>query len=187
MFGIFLALFFLGFLVLIVRFFQEPEDQNPILTVLLIGYFLRLFVRTFNRNLVIFSNGQTLGGGDSLIYETRADWVVQLWHRSGMHFVTNQEMPGFYDVSLPPNLFAFISYLNKGYTAIGCVSVISFVACLTGFVLYRTYVFFDSERRISFYVMCVLFFCPSFVAFTSDKNSQSALVKQSNSVRTFAL
>lgn len=176
MFGVFLALFFAVFLGMIVRFFQEPEDKNPILAVLLLGYFLRLVVRTFNRNWVIFSDGQTLGGGDAVTYETRADWVIQLWHRLGMHFVTNKEMPGFYDVSLPPNLFAFVGHFNHGYSAIGNVSVTAFIASLTALVLYYTYVLHDPKRKISFYVMCALFLSPSFVTYTSDSFKEGILI-----------
>src|SRR3989338_8005390 len=176
MFGIILALFLLGLLLVIVRFFQEPEDKNPILSVFLVGYFLRFFVRTFNRNLVIFSDGQTLGGGDAVIYEQRANWVIERWHQLGVHFVTSKEMPCFYDVSLPPNLFAFVGYLNNGYSAIGYLSIVAFLACLTAFILYRTYIVFDPESKVGFYAMCMMFFCPSFVAFTSDSFKEGLII-----------
>lgn len=176
MFGIFLALFLAVLLVGIVRFVQEPEDENPVLFVLLAGYILRFLIRTFNRNLVVFSDGQTLGGGDAVTYETRANWVIQAWDNLGMHFVTNKEIPEFYDVSLPPNLFGLIGYVNKGYTAIGYLSIIAFSACLTALVLYRTYIVFDSERKVSFYSMCAMLFCPSFVVFTSDSFKEGLLI-----------
>ncbi|MBL4818468.1 MAG: hypothetical protein JKY15_04455, partial [Deltaproteobacteria bacterium] len=88
MFGIFLVIFFALLLIIIVYSVQEPEDQNPILAVLLSGYFLRLVIRMFNRDLVVFSSGQTLGGADAVIYERRASMITQFWNYTGVHFVT---------------------------------------------------------------------------------------------------
>lgn len=168
MVGVFIALFLAGLLALIVSLTQEKEDKNPILTVLLVGYFLRLLVRTFNRSLPLFSDGQTLGGGDSMLYEEWADYLIQFWNKTGIHFVTSGDHPGVDQIPLPINLIAFVGYFNEYYSAIGCVSIISFLACLTALVLYRAYIFHDLERKTGFYAMCFVFFSPSFVMFTSD-------------------
>ncbi len=176
MFGFFLLIFFMFLLVLIVNKIQEPEDKNPILTVLLVGYFFRIILRMFNRELAIYSDGQTVGGGDSTIYEDRASLVAQLWHYRGVHFVTSDEVPALMNVPLPPNLFGFVEYFNGGYSAIGNVSIVAFCSCLTALILYRMFIVHDSERKQSFWWMCGLFFSLSFTALTSDSFKDGLLI-----------
>src|SRR3989338_3580185 len=175
MFGIFLALFLAGILVVIVRLTQEKEDKNPVLLILLTGYFLRLLVRCFNRSLDVFSAGQTLGGNDAVNYEATANQIVHLWDTTGIRFVTNPEV----DVgaaSFPHNLLAFVQYLNGGYSAVGSVSIVAFLACLTALVLYRVYIIYDFDRKFSFYVTISLIFMPSFIVFTSDSYKDGILI-----------
>jgi hypothetical protein len=176
MFGVFLMFFFMGALIFIVRLVQESEDKNPVMAILLAGYFLRLLIRAFNRDLAIYSEGQTLGGGDAMIYEYRASLLAALWQRTGIHFTTSQEVPELNQVPLPPNLFGFVEYFSGDYSAIGNVSIVAFLACMTALVLYRTYIVYDLERKTSLYAMCFLFLAPSFMGLTSDAFKDGILV-----------
>lgn len=176
MFGVFLAFFLAGLLIVIIRSIQEADDKNPVLLVLMGGYLIRLFLRMIVRNLAFFSDGQTVGGGDSVQYEELASGVTTIWNLTGMHYVTTAEYPGLGQVPFVANLFAFVEYLNGGYSAIGNVSIVAFLACLTSFILYRCYVREDPERVFSFRMMCLVLFSFSFLAYTTDTYKDGILI-----------
>ena len=175
MFGIFLALFFAGVLILIVCLTVERREQNVIIILLLLGYFSRLLIRCFNRNLDFLSNGQTLGGGDAINYEAVAREIAALWEITGVHFVKNPEI----DVGFAPlhhNLLAVIEYCNGYYSGLGAVSTSAFIACLGMFFLYKIYIIYDFKRKTSHFVILTLLFCPSFLMYTSDSFKEGTLV-----------
>ncbi len=177
MFGLLLAVALPFVLALVVRAGRLPavagQRSPPVLGVLLAGYGLRMGLQTFVRELPIFSYG---AGGDWYIYELLGSAIARLWEASSIRYVTGADLPGMGMTSLPPNVFAFIMYMNGEKTRAGCVAVIAFVSCLTAYNLYRLSLEMGAAPRPAFALMVALLFSPNYLYVTSDMYKDGLVV-----------
>jgi hypothetical protein len=141
--------------------------RNPVLSgVIMGGYALRLLIQPFIRSLPFFSHA---AGGDSMLYEAWGKLIAYAWSRGGIHFVTAAELPEVGATSLPPNLFAFVTYLNGGEPSpFGGTAIVALAAGLTALNLYLLAVQFGAERQRALLFASIIYFQPAFLFYTSD-------------------
>jgi len=165
MFGI--ALVFICVIVIygFVSFSGDVARKANLFPVLAAGYFLRLVVQALTRNVQFFSHA---AGGDYTQYEFLADMITKLWDNRGLHYITGEELKYLGPTTLPPNLFAFVIYLNGGSTRTGCTAVIALAAALSMLNFYMLAVELGADRIIAKRAMMLLLFSPGFILYTSD-------------------
>lgn len=161
-----LAVVFYLILFMVVKAIQEERDFARINLVLSVGYWVRIILSTFVREIPFFSGGVE-AGADYSAYESSAEEVLAFWRLKGLQFVTKEDFD-IGSVPLPPNIIAFVSYLSGGYSRVGTESIIAFCACLTCLGVYRLYVYCDTERRIAFQSLLFLIFSFTFLYYSSD-------------------
>jgi hypothetical protein len=133
--------------------------------VLVLGYAARMIAQLISRDLPIFSGGP---GGDWAMYEPASIIIARLWSYGGIHYVSGDELPMIGRTTLPPNLFALVSYANGEPTRLGCVAVIASLGCLTCLNLYSLAIELGARPVVAFWTMTLVLFLPSFVIYTSD-------------------
>ncbi len=131
------------------------------------GYLLRIVIQLFIiRDVQFFSH---VVGGDSFGYEIWARAIAAVWERSGIHFVTGNELEVLGPTSLPPNLFALVAYADNGPSLrYGCTAIVALAAGLTALNLYTLAVQFGADKKRALTFASILYFQPSFLFYTSD-------------------
>jgi hypothetical protein len=163
MFGILLAVMMPLIMVAVVRRFPDPPK---VLQLMMAGYVVRMFLQFFVRDLPIFSYG---AGGDCIFYEEIARIIAADWGRSGITYITSNEMVAVGSTSLPPNLFAMVFYVNGGdVTRMGATALVAAAACLSCHGVYRMAVECGGDEQKSFQVAAFLLFSPGFLFYTAD-------------------
>jgi hypothetical protein len=151
-------------LVASVRAFLPSREQRPVLALLLAGYVVRLGIQVFSRELRLFSTP----GADWETYQLNGELIARLWTYNGIHYVTRDELPSLARVSLPPNLFGFIFYLNGETTRLGGTGVIALLACLTCLKVYTIAIGLGAPNSTALKMLAFLLFMPTFLFYTSD-------------------
>jgi len=141
------------------------ELSSRIGKLLVAGFVLRLLALAGARNVELFSHA---AGGDANLYEEYARLIALYWERHGLTYITMKELPEVGRTSLPPNLFAFVIYLNGGPAIVGCTALCALTACLTLYNFFTLALELGAERRVAERVTTVLLFAPSFMLYTSD-------------------
>lgn len=164
MFAIALAAVFPFLLVAAVRARLEVHERRPVATLLVAGYIARLAIQVFSRELRLFASG----GADSGSYQANGDLIARLWTYSGIHYVTTDELPSLHRVTLPPNLYALIFYVNGESSRLGGTAVIALLACLTCLEAYKLAVELGAPRSAALKTTAFVLFMPTFLFYTSD-------------------
>jgi hypothetical protein len=144
---------------------QRPHVDGRVTVVLLVGYAVRLAIAPLTKTISFFASGI---GYDSGGYELLGKLIVRIWQYTGIHYVTGTELPYVEGISLPPNVFACVIYLNDGPTHLGCTAIVAATACfvcLDVFLLSRQ---LGAPQNVAFATMTVITFLPSFLFYTSD-------------------
>lgn len=164
MFGYLLAALAPLILVFVV---QANRGRTParVIQLLFVGYFIRLVLQAFMRDLPFFSYG---AGGDWIWYEERAKVIWQFWEHGIYKYITQEDFPAVGPTSLPPNLFGFIYFLNGGPTRVGCCAVVALVACLSCLDLYYLAIELGAQQKTTVRLFAVQLFGPAFLLYTSD-------------------
>ncbi len=146
---------------------RNSESCNRLKIILLfsVGYWFRIILSTFIREVSFFSHGI---GGDYILYESLAEDILVFWKQNGLHYVTSESLPWLQQTDLPSNMIAFVSYVSGGYSRIGSASIPAFFACLSVFLLYQLYRFHDEEGVVSIWVAFFTLFNLTFLYYTSD-------------------
>ena len=171
MVGILLTLILAVALWAIIR--VSGERQGSMRWILLAGFALRLAIQLFIRDFQFFSHEI---GGDALEYEALGRMIATAWQHTGVHFVTQNEIPELGPTSLPPNLFALVIYLNDGVTRVGCTAVVAFAAALAVLNVYKIALQFGASEREATLVALLLYFNPTFLFYTSDTYKDGLVV-----------
>lgn len=163
MFGVVLSLIVPWVLYLIVRAGKEPPR---VMQVMMAGYFSRIVATQVLREIPFFTHG---AGGDCNAYEMLAWVIAKLWETRGIEFLTSEQIPEIGPTSLPPNLFAFVIYLNGGdVTRIGCVSLIALAATLCCYNLYKLGCEMQADPDVCLKVSAAMLFSPGYFFYTAD-------------------
>ncbi|MES2504234.1 MAG: hypothetical protein V4534_05075 [Myxococcota bacterium] len=152
-------------LVFLIRRSLDVQESNPIVLTLSVGYWLRIVLSFFLRDIPFWSHG---AGGDYAGYEYNAQDILIYWHQHGLEYVTRDKLPTILESSLPANIIALMSYLNGGYSRVAVEGLIAFCACMTCLMLYQLYIIYDPIRKISFRMMLFCLFGLTFLFYTSD-------------------
>jgi hypothetical protein len=163
--GTLFALFGAMVLVLATRLAGEAGRQGPISSIIMGGYVLRLVLQTFQRDFNPFKSE----GFDCVAYEAMARKIAVLWRYTGIHLVTSAEWPGMGPTSLPPNMFAFVIFLNDDdFTRLGCVALVALAAGLAVLNLYLLAMQFGADRNQAVLMATLTYFDLAFLYYTSD-------------------
>jgi hypothetical protein len=142
------------------------ELHSRFAPLLFAGYALRMGAHFLTREVQFFSHEV---GGDSMLYEWLGAQIAAIWERDGIHFVTADEIPAISAAALPPNLFAFVMYLNGGGRALlGCTSLCALAACLCALNLYSLSKLLGASERAARFTALALLFSPAFVLYSAD-------------------
>ncbi|MBH1989278.1 MAG: hypothetical protein I8H75_05625 [Myxococcaceae bacterium] len=158
------AIIFYVILFAMVKVNQERQDFNRVMIAVSLGYWIRIFLSSFLREISFFTHGT---GGDWAQYELSAEEILGYWQLKGVQFVTNENF-NIGSVPLPPNMIALVSYLSGGYSRIGSESIIAFCSCLICFFVYKISCIHDIDRKYSFKMFIFLMFSFTFLYYTSD-------------------
>ncbi|MEU6427949.1 hypothetical protein ABZ860_18835 [Microbispora sp. NPDC046973] len=150
-------------LVFLVQACLEGAVARRALWVLLLAFAVRLLV-----HLLVVRTGLLPYGGDNYAYFKRALDIVAYWDREGMQFVTADQIPALYSVTVPCNIFAFIFYLCGGPAPLACTSVVALVACALCIVMYRFAGLIGADERAAFRLLVLTAFIPALLLHTSD-------------------
>jgi len=161
-----LALVFLCFCVLYIAIALSGERRGAKITwIILFAYVLRIALQRLTRDVQFFTHA---AGGDYSQYEFLADMITKLWRNRGVHFIQADELTWLGATSLPPNLFAFIIYLNDGPTRSGCTAIVAMCACLAMLNFYKLAIHLGASEKASLVITSVLLYSPSFLLYSSD-------------------
>jgi hypothetical protein len=145
---------------------QRPNVDHRLTWLLLAGYAVRILIAPITNTFSVFSSGLTY---DSFGYESVGETIARIWHYTGFHYVTTDELPRVRDVPLPVNTFACVIYLNGEKTHLGCVAVVAALAC---FVCLDLYLLLSRQlgatREVAFRATALISVLPSFLFYTSD-------------------
>lgn len=160
------ALVFLCFCVLYIAIALSGERRGAKITwIILLAYLLRVALQRLTRDVQFFTHA---AGGDYTQYEFLADMITKLWRNRGIHFIQADELTWLGATSLPPNLFAFIIYLNDGPTRSGCTAIVAMCACLAMLNFYKLAIHLGASEKSALIVTTVLLYSPSFLLYSSD-------------------
>lgn len=140
--------------------------ERAFASLIMAGYAMRLLIHAVVRDVQLFSHA---AGGDSLFYEALAKAIAVVWSRYGIHFVSSAEIEELGPTSLPPNLFAVVTYFGgPEATRFGCAGLIGLAAGITIVNVYLLCLEFGAEKKSAFTLSVLLYFAPSFLFYTSD-------------------
>jgi hypothetical protein len=164
MFSVVLIVLLAGALVAASVRLQQPDVDHRVTALLLGNYFLRLAIAPFTRSLNVFTSAAT----DSSAYEACGEIIARLWRYTGIHYVRGDEMPTLQDTSLPPNIFALITYLNGEPTHLGCTAVVAAAACFVCLELYLIARLLGVRPNMALSTAALVGVLPSFLFYTSN-------------------
>jgi hypothetical protein len=165
MIGILCAVFFGLVLIGVIRS-ADRQHGLTMMGVIMTGYVLRLVLQAFIRDIEFFNHA---AGGDCTAYERTGMEIARLWNYVGVTFMTDKELPGIGQTSLPQNLYALIIYLNAGEaTRLGCTALVALAAGLTCFNLYNLALEFGADPVRARWTMALFYFGPTYLHYTSD-------------------
>ncbi|MBV9946254.1 MAG: hypothetical protein JOZ69_05350, partial [Myxococcales bacterium] len=108
-------------------------------------------------------------GIDSAGYEGLGQIIARFWTYNGVHYLTGDELPGVMEhVSLPPNVFALVAYLNGGPSHMGCVAVVAALASFVCLDINLTARLIGAKPNVALAVTALVSVLPSFLYYTSD-------------------
>jgi hypothetical protein len=165
MIGVVIALVFAVVLIGIVRV-GDRGHGNKMLTIIMVGYVLRLLLQTFVREVQFFTHD---AGGDCGEYEMEALEIARIWQTMGISFMTSDDLPFLSATVLPQNAFAAIIYCNGGEpTRLGCTALIAFASALTCFNIYQLALEFGAAPTTARRTITLFYLGPTFLHYTSD-------------------
>jgi hypothetical protein len=142
------------------------DSRKKIQALIVAAFLIRLVLQYPARNLSFFSGGMV--GGDSILYNNFAQYIAQMWARTGFFFVTSEDIWGIGSAALPINMFAMITYLNGGQALEGCTAVVALAACLTGYNFYKLARELGADEKVAYWFTAGLLFSPGFLLYSSD-------------------
>lgn len=154
------------------------------------AFVLRMVAHGVIRNVVLFSNGTSIGDAGS--YERSAWLLARLWDYHGIGFYTAQEIgiSSGANALLAIHIFAGITFANGGeMTTIGCTAFNAFLAVITCVLLVRLGIMIKGTERDSRMVALAMCFSPAYLFHTSDmfKDGLSAFLVVSAVFLSFRL
>lgn len=152
---------------------SRRANYPPVLYVLMLGFFLRMVFQSFSRDLPIYSYG---AGGDCQIYEELSLYIVEIWEQNGISFIQNDRLPELGLTSLPPNIFAFVAYLNGGSSRAGCTALIALAAALTYINIFELGRELGGQTKSAFAMATMFSFSPAYMLYTSDMYKDGIVV-----------
>jgi hypothetical protein len=165
MFGVILCII-VGVLVFALGFWSARRaNYMPVLYLVMAGFFLRLVLQAFVRDLPVFSHG---AGGDCQIYETWSEVIMEIWRQNGITFIEQDRFPEMGGTSLPPNLFAMVAYLNAGTSRVGCTSLVALCVALTFVNMFELSRELGAETKSAFWMAAIFTWEPAYLMYTSD-------------------
>jgi hypothetical protein len=164
MIGLLLALI-LGVTLYVAAWKVSSGLSRTVVILVVGGYVARLALSVFLRDVPLFSHGV---GGDYGAYELEARMIARLWTYEHFHYVTGDELPMLGRTTLPPNLFAVVTYLNGGDSQLGSTSIVACLACMTCLNIFSLALESGASHTASTRVLATLLFLPSFLFYTSD-------------------
>lgn len=159
----------LGLVVLaakVARAYERPDGTVPPLVPLIVfAYLLRVVAYYIAHNIQLFTHGI---GGDYLAYQIWSDYIGAIWRREGIHMVTADELAEVGRTSLPPNVFAFVSYLNGDAAWEGCAALSAGFAGITALNLFSLSAELGAPIKRALLITIVFLFLPGFVLYSSE-------------------
>lgn len=141
------------------------QPAAPLVVVVLLAYLVRVVAYFVQKNVQLFSHGI---GGDYLAYQQWSDYIVAIWQRQGLHMVQADEFAEMGRTTLPPNLFAFVNYLNGGPAYEGCAALSAGFACVTAINLFSLSVELGAATKRALTVTLVFLFLPGFILYSAE-------------------
>jgi hypothetical protein len=165
MFAVILVVLLAGVIFAVSVRAQGDDVDYRVTGLALFAYAIRLLVAPLTHTIHVFS---TPSGVDSAGYEGAGEAIARLWTYTGIHYVSGEDLLALEHVSLPPNLFALVVYLNGGPSHIGCVAIIAAAASLLCLDLYLLSVLIGARREVALAITALIAVLPSFLYYTSD-------------------
>lgn len=173
MVAVLITLVFGGVLLWLLGSIGALRGKAPLAKLVMAGYAIRVILQFFIRNLDFF----TSGGVDSAIYEGFGRTIAASWRMNGIHFVTSEELPLIGATSLPPNLFALMTYVTDGEnTRLASTALVALAAGIAAINIYTLALEFGAEEKHARLMTQLFYFQPAFLFYTCDTYKDGLVV-----------